>query len=55
MTLKRIITWGSLAAAIYFLMSYHFIFFGKTHYSPAPIPRQSIYIDEPPHLVAKLP
>ncbi|MCP4681282.1 MAG: hypothetical protein GY864_03000 [Desulfobacterales bacterium] len=30
MTLKRIIFWGSLAAAVYFLMSYHFILFGKT-------------------------
>jgi len=28
--LKRILIWGSLGALFYILMSYHFIFFGKT-------------------------
>ena len=28
--LKKILIWGSLAAVLYVLLSYHFIFFGKT-------------------------
>ena len=30
MTFKKIIVWGSLAAAVYFLTGYHYILFGKT-------------------------